>query len=51
MGDYRIESLEELRETEWMKMLWDAVGDELQEAELLVQEARNLLRAGWSISV
>lgn len=29
LGDYRIESLEELRETEWMKMLWDAVGDEL----------------------
>ena len=41
LGDYRIESLEELRETEWMKMLWDAVGDELQEAELLIREARN----------
>ena len=42
LGDYRIESLEELRETEWMKMLWDAVGDELQEAELLIREARNV---------
>ena len=36
MDDYRIDSLEELRETEWMKMLWDAVKDELQEAKLLV---------------
>lgn len=42
LGDYRIESLEEMRETEWMKMLWDAVGDELQEAELLIREARNV---------
>ena len=42
LGDYRIESLEELRETEWMKTLWDAVGDELQEAELLIREARNV---------
>ena len=31
MDDYRIDSLEELRETEWMRMLWDAVKDELQE--------------------
>ena len=42
LEDYRIESLEDLRETEWMKMLWDAVGDELQEAELLIREARNV---------
>ena len=42
LEDYRIESLEELREAEWMKMLWDAVGDELQEAELLIREARNV---------
>ena len=42
MGDYRIDSLEELRETEWMRMLWDAVKDELQEAKLLVQEARRI---------
>ena len=42
LEDYRIESLEELRETEWMKLLWSAVKDELQEAELLIQEARNV---------
>ena len=42
MDDYRIDSLEELRETEWMRMLWDAVKDELQEAKLLVQEARRI---------
>ena len=42
MDDYRIDSLEELRETEWMRMLWDAVNDELQEAKLLVQEARRI---------
>lgn len=42
MDDYRIASLEELRETEWMRMLWDAVKDELQEAKLLVQEARRI---------
>ena len=42
LTDYKIESLEELRNTEWMKMLWAAVTDELQEAELLIQEARNV---------
>ena len=42
LADYKIESLEELRNTEWMKMLWAAVTDELQEAELLIQEARNV---------
>ncbi len=42
LEDYRIESLEELRDTEWMKMLWEAVEDELQEAELLIREARNV---------
>lgn len=37
-----MESLEELRQTEWMKLLWSAVLDELKEAELLVQEARRI---------
>ena len=42
MEDYRIESLDALRETEWMKLLWEAVKDELQEAEILIQEARKI---------
>ena len=39
MDDYRIDSLEELRETEWMRMLWDAVKDELDIPVLGVIEA------------
>ncbi len=42
LDEYRVESLEELRQTEWMKLLWSAVLDELKEAELLVQEARRI---------
>ena len=42
LEDYRIESLDELRNTEWMGMLWSAVEDELQEAELLIQDARKV---------
>lgn len=42
LEDYRIKSLDELRNTEWMGMLWSAVEDELQEAELLIQDARKV---------
>lgn len=42
LSDYEIDSLEALRGTEWMKMLWGAVKDELQEAELLIKEARKV---------
>lgn len=52
MDDYRIDSLEELRETEWMRMLWDAVKDELPGIEASgAGGSKNLLRAGWSVSV
>ncbi len=42
LEDYRVETLEALRETEWIKLLWSAAKDELQEAELLIQEARSV---------
>lgn len=42
LKDYQVSSLEKMRETEWMGLLWQAVEDELKEAELLVQEARRI---------
>ncbi len=42
LKDYQMSTVQELRETEWMKLLWDAVRDELKDAELLIQEGRKI---------
>lgn len=39
---YKIESMESLCETEWMKLLWEAVKEELKEAESLAEEAKDI---------
>ena len=42
LEQYEVSTLEEMHQTQWMKLLWEAVTDELKEAELLVQEARRI---------
>ncbi|MDO4337203.1 MAG: UvrD-helicase domain-containing protein [Eubacteriales bacterium] len=39
---YKVESVEDLCEAEWMKLLWKAVGEELKEAESLAREAKDV---------
>lgn len=39
---YQIETLQELREAPWMNLLWEAVSDDLKEAQLLALEARKI---------
>lgn len=39
---YQIETLQELREAPWMDLLWEAVSDDLKEAQLLALEARKI---------
>lgn len=42
LDHYKIKSLEEVKEAEWMKLLWDGVIQELEEAKNLAQEARRI---------
>lgn len=42
LKDNDIETVQKLRETPWMSLLWKAVEDDLNEAELLLKEAKKL---------
>lgn len=42
LDNYKMESLDEIKSAEWMKLLWDGVTQELQEAKDLAQEAREI---------
>lgn len=39
---YKMDSIEELREADWMKLLWEAVEEELSEAEELCAQAKEI---------
>ena len=39
LEDYRIDSLESLRDSDWMKLLWEDVSDNLDEVEWVVHDA------------
>lgn len=42
LDNYKMDSLEEIKSSEWMKLLWEGVVQELQEAKALAEEARKI---------
>ena len=42
MEVYRVETIEELRETSWIRLLWETLDEKLDQAEALTERARKL---------
>lgn len=45
IDSYKFHSIEEIQQSEWMKLLWKNVQEDLRQAELLAKQARSLCTA------